>query len=663
MYRCRRCGFTTAPTSFPPARIRRACRQWDPRRIATTVVPRARGLGDTVAWWIDKLSFGRIKERPGCGCRDRRAWLNRLLPYRRSAPPGALRDASRSGEQALRVLLRFPHGLGDAVQLTTVLLHLRRFRPEWVIDIEAKPGAASLFAGLARRVFVAGRDRFRAGDYDLIHTLAWLEPSECYRDSPSTKAERCLREAFHMAPRQELCRYQIGVSAAARRQAAEYLAKVTGQANKEDVSRFRAVVVHYQGNSARRRKNIDEEAIRLMMDRIIRLGFVVVLLDFETPPRSSMLRSPAPDWPSDAVVCPTMEHPIWHGIGTGDGEMLAALISHASLFVGIDSGPAHIAGATDTPSVIVWTGHHPVHYFSPSDNVVHLVTDEHQELLRGNAEYGQQYFEANYAFRRYRELRITLPRIAEEKLATEAAAASEGDERLVVDGDCWVRNAYRAADMVIVRDVDWQDAYRLGELRRRPRTVLDIGAHIGCFAARAHRRWPAAEIACVEANPANLRALQANVGGFARILPVAATYAPGPVRLISTVHRDTDNTGGSYVWEDHAAEAGVSRMEPNEDPSRPTISVAVLTLEQILERCGWDSLDLLKLDCEGCELSILEHANLDRVGVIVGEFHHRERFDALLQRRFSTWELVRWTEGVPGLFWLLNPAHEAPREA
>lgn len=658
IFRCQDCGFTTAPTSFSPARIRRACRQWDPRRTVATPSARARGLGDTVAWWIEKLGFGRVKERPGCGCRRRREWLNRLFPYRRTSPPNESAIAPKSGEQLFRVLLRFPHGLGDAVQLTTVLLHLRRFRPEWAIDIEAKAGAASLFRGLARRVFVAGQDRFRAGDYDLIHTLAWWEPDACYRDSPGTKAERCLREVFRISPTRELCRYRIGVSASARRTAADYLAAVTGQANPSESGRYRAVVVHYQGNSARRRKNMDEEAIRRMIDRIIGLGYVVVLLDFETPPRSAILRAPNVDWPAGAVACPDAGHALWKGAGTGDGETLAALIAQASLFVGIDSGPAHVACATDTPGVMVWTGHHPVHYCAPSENMVHMVTDEHRQLLRGRAAHGQRFFEDHYRHRHYRDLHVALPRIAEEQLANFRHPAGDGDEKLIVDGDYWLRAAYRTADMVIVRDVDWRDAYRLRDLRLRPRTVLDIGAHIGCFAVHAHRRWPAAQVACVEAHPANLRALRANVGAFANILSSAATYAPGPVTLVSTIYPGTDNTGGSFVWEDHVA----ARTQFEGEPSGQVIATEALTLEQVLERCGWDSVDLLKLDCEGCELSILEHANLDRVGVVVGEFHDRERFESLARRRFSSWKRVQWTDGTPGLFWLIHPAHGVPRE-
>ena len=40
------------------------------------------GLGDTVKWAIEKVSFGRIKQKKGCGCAKRQSWLNRHFPYR-----------------------------------------------------------------------------------------------------------------------------------------------------------------------------------------------------------------------------------------------------------------------------------------------------------------------------------------------------------------------------------------------------------------------------------------------------------------------------------------------------------------------------------------------------------------------------------------------------
>ena len=42
---------------------------------------RSRGLGDTVAKVIKAVTFGRL--RPCGGCRKRRSWLNKVIPYRK----------------------------------------------------------------------------------------------------------------------------------------------------------------------------------------------------------------------------------------------------------------------------------------------------------------------------------------------------------------------------------------------------------------------------------------------------------------------------------------------------------------------------------------------------------------------------------------------------
>ena len=63
-----------------PANLRRAC-------TAASVVPKkSRGLGDTVAKVIDKATGGRVK--PCGGCKERQAWLNKLVPYRDTADDG-----------------------------------------------------------------------------------------------------------------------------------------------------------------------------------------------------------------------------------------------------------------------------------------------------------------------------------------------------------------------------------------------------------------------------------------------------------------------------------------------------------------------------------------------------------------------------------------------
>ena len=145
-----------------------------------------------------------------------------------------------------------------------------------------------------------------------------------------------------------------------------------------------------------------------------------------------------------------------------------------------------------------------------------------------------------------------------------------------------------------------------------------------------------ARVVCVEADPRNLTALARNVGGFAQIVPAACTYAPDPIRLRSTIYAGTENSGGSTV-------DSVGEIVPR------------VTLEELFTAYQLPWIDVLKLDCEGCELSVLEHTlSLDRVRLIVGEWHDRERFLRLVARRFTAWRLHVLRDGALGLFWLEN---------
>jgi hypothetical protein len=43
---------------------------------------KSRGLGDTVKKAIKVTTFGLVKQKPGCGCKGRQAWLNKKFPYK-----------------------------------------------------------------------------------------------------------------------------------------------------------------------------------------------------------------------------------------------------------------------------------------------------------------------------------------------------------------------------------------------------------------------------------------------------------------------------------------------------------------------------------------------------------------------------------------------------
>lgn len=619
-HRCRHCGFTIGPTRFPPERCSRDCDiipLWEP-------TDQEQGLGDTVARMVKPIAeFLGIADCGGCN--QRREWLNRWWPYTSDEKVPVAK------QMAPQVLLRFPHGLGDCVQLTTVLLHLQKLVPRWTIDIASRPGTQSCFTGLCRAAYALGKEP--QGSYDIHKTLNWYEPHQCYQDSPATKAERSLREVFNVRPIPELCRYEINPTDQHRSLVEHFRYSLGGRPY---------VLIHYQGNSAPSRKNFDVRVMHEVVRYITSLGKLPVLLDWNN--RSEMLRNDL----AEHIINPGNGHWLWGKTACGDAGAIAALAEKADLCIGIDSGPGHIFGAVNAQTLIVWTRHHPLHYFGLADNVTHLVPVNHEPLIRaasdGQRENGARYFRENYQHRIYRRLKEALPATVAEKLVRR-------DPPLIVDGDCWVRKEYHEPDMVIVRDVHLEDCYRLKELKQCPRYVMDIGAHVGTFARAVRQRSSAAKIACVEANAENLDCLLQNVDRFATVFYGACTYEPGDVTLAGTVYPGTENTGGSRLLTAKAKrpsggfEIDGYRIEQQTLPK--------WSLEELVATLEWPRIDLLKLDCEGSEFSILENADLDYLGIsiIVGEYHNEGRFQLLARERFANgWKLDIMKDGPMGLF-------------
>lgn len=625
-HRCTQCGFVLGPVRFGPERCVRNC-DAIPLGPPPGTPAGDRGLGDTVARWVRPIA--KLLGAEDCGgCQGRQHWLNRWWPYQQ-------RDqVPLAPAQAPRLLLRFPHGLGDCVQLTTVLLHLRHLVPDWQIDVASRAGTQGLFAGLCRKAYVLGEEP-QTG-YDLTRTLHWYEPHTCYADSPATKAERCLREVFRTQPIEQLCRYSIEPQPHHWEAVEDYL-QVLGNPQ-------RFAVLHYQGHSARQNKDLKRQVARALADALRGWGVPLILLDWDG--RSPLARRPG-------VHCPGRGHALWGRWPQGDAAAIAALCSRAALCVGIDSGPGHVMGATAAPTLIAWTHHHPLHYFGLGDHVAHLVPFEHAALLRGSDEEqaaGLAYFEQHYDARTYRHLPTAIVRAADEKLHDLPIGGPH-----IVAGDHYVRAAHREPDEIIVRDVYLEDAYRVCELPCKPATAVDVGACFGAFASRLRAFSARTKIACVEAHPANEALLRRNLlgrEGISIYCPMACTYETGDLALLSSVYDGTDNTGGSLV-----APRGSERWRDEQHANslwRDAGTVEPITLEEIAAAEGWQSIELLKLDCEGSEYSILEHADLDGLGVrmIVGEWHDRRRMIDLVSRRFKGWKWRVLIDDVCGLFWL-----------
>lgn len=163
-------------------------------------------------------------------------------------------------------------------------------------------------------------------------------------------------------------------------------------------------------------------------------------------------------------------------------------------------------------------------------------------------------------------------------------------------------------DREILDEVIACDTYRLAAWRLKPgAAVVDIGAHIGGFSALVLARVPGARVFSVELDADNFALLKRNVGTRATAVN-AACCGDKPM---TGYRKGGSNSGGNRVAFEEAAS-----LVPI--PQR-------LTLAQVVEQAGFEHVDLLKMDCEGCEHDILRLALADgtlaRVRRIAAEYH------------------------------------------
>lgn len=277
-------------------------------------------------------------------------------------------------------------GLADNVQVTAILRHLRKHRPNWIIDMQSD--RPSTFEGLVRNSWphldYSDISYDREIDVNLYDTFC------AFTDRPNTRVTSCLHERFGMEWDRECGEYQVNVSEDSKAKAFEFLAKTPTRylAAKKC---FPFVCVHYRGDSSQDKKNLSKHQAAAICDAVLSHNRIPLLLDWRG-------QSDLDDGKYIYSVKGLSTREVWGR----DAQMNAAIISQCEAFIGIDSGPGKCASATKTPTLIVWTGHHPALFHDPHPGTTHLVPANHREmgLLRGNSAVAD-WFEANYNWRTY----------------------------------------------------------------------------------------------------------------------------------------------------------------------------------------------------------------------------------------------------------------------
>jgi len=134
-----------------------------------------------------------------------------------------------------------------------------------------------------------------------------------------------------------------------------------------------------------------------------------------------------------------------------------------------------------------------------------------------------------------------------------------------------------------------QDCYGIFGYAKRahPRLIVDIGANIGVFSKLCSALFPDADIYAYEPNPTALAWLRENAAGTRiRVLPVAVGETSRSVNL------------------DTSCDSAIGRVKDHGD-----LQVECIAASDVAEG---HAIDLLKIDCEGSEWSILLDASLLR---------------------------------------------------
>ena len=172
-------------------------------------------------------------------------------------------------------------------------------------------------------------------------------------------------------------------------------------------------------------------------------------------------------------------------------------------------------------------------------------------------------------------------------------------------------------------------------------TAIDIGANFGAFVLLLKKLNPHCEIVAIEPEPSNFDLLDRNTRQWLDVWPVQGYAAENEL-------------GKLMVSPDHS---GCHRMAPYGFQSPHYIEGPVVgpyNLEMLFAILGLRDdmdLDLLKIDCEGCELDVLGNVKaetLKRIRYITGERHNSpDDFKTGLGARLESLGFATWTTQDP----------------
>lgn len=171
------------------------------------------------------------------------------------------------------------------------------------------------------------------------------------------------------------------------------------------------------------------------------------------------------------------------------------------------------------------------------------------------------------------------------------------------------------SDIHVFAQVLFDEQYLCLDFLKGVKRILDCGANVGYTAAYLLTKHPEATLVAIEPDPETAKMLRKNTGGYGDRVQVIEA---------GIWHRDA---GLKIVPSPIGAWANqVHECEPGETPQ-----VTAVGIGSLMDRLGWDWVDLLKIDIEGAEVNVFRNdtsAWIKRVGTIAIELHNEEAREA-----------------------------------
>ncbi len=226
---------------------------------------------------------------------------------------------------------------------------------------------------------------------------------------------------------------------------------------------------------------------------------------------------------------------------------------------------------------------------------------------------------------------------------------------------------YNVWDSAVIIEIWWLNEYLRNlkniESNGEETIVIDIGAHIGSFSLFAATMLKNAKVLSFEPEPNNFELLKENIrinDLENEIFPFQIALAGKGVKEIQ-LNAHPDNLG--------MYSSVLLYKNLQKDKKEIFFKTKAISLEQVFEKNQLSKCDLLKIDCEGCEYSVLLSTPeniLRKIRNITLEYHKGGDVDEIKQYLEQTGFKTRFDQAIsnPIIGWFVHaPLLNAWRES